>query len=105
MKPFDINGKQITMDSEAQAQADAEGGFLLMSFGFIVCALAFSICGQPPNGDRRLENITNTFILVIAIYVILSLHILHPSAWGKYTLRIILGYIGGRLIQKFYFTN
>ena len=105
MKPFDINGKQITMDSEAQAQADAEGAFLLTSFGFIVCALAFSVCGQPPNGDRRLENITNTFTLVIAIYVILSLHILHPSAWGKYTLRIILGYIGGRLIQKFYYTN
>lgn len=103
MKPFDINGKQITMDSEAQAQA--EGGFLLMSFGFIVCALAFSVCGQPPNGDRRLENITNTFILVIAIYVILSLHILHPSAWGKYTLRIILGYIGGKLLTKFYYTN
>lgn len=103
MKPFDINGKQITMDSEAQAQA--EGGFLLMSFGFIVCALAFSVCGQPPNGDRRLENITNTFILVIAIYVILSLHILHPSAWGKYTLRIILGYIGGKLLTKFYYKD
>jgi hypothetical protein len=86
-------------------QTDAEGAFLLMSLGFIVCALAFSVCGQPPNGDRRLENITNTFTLVIAIYVILSLHILHPSAWGKYTLRIILGYIGGRLIQKFYYTN
>lgn len=104
MKPFDINGKQITMDSEAQAQAEAEGAFLLMSLGFITCALAFSACG-PPNGDRRLEKITKTFTFVIAIYVILSLHILHPSAWGKYTLRIILGYIGGRLIQKFYYTH
>jgi hypothetical protein len=101
MKLFDINGKQITMESEAEA----EGQFLLMSLGFIMCALAFSVCGQPPNGDRRLENITNTFTLVIVIYVILSLHILHPCAWGKYTLRIILGYIGGRLIQKFYYTN
>ena len=90
---------------ESIEQAEAEGEFLLMSLGFIVCALAFSVCGQPPNGDHRLENITNTFTLVIIIYVILSLHILHPCAWGKYTLRIILGYIGGRLIQKFYYTN
>lgn len=89
------------MDSEAEA----EGQFLLMSFGFIVCALAFSVYGQPLNGDRRLENITNTFMLMIAIYVILSLHILHPSAWGKYTLRIILGYIAGKLLTKFYYTN
>jgi hypothetical protein len=102
MKRFHINGKQSIMESE---QTDAEGGFLLMSLGFIICALAFSVCGQPPNGDHRLEKITNTFIFVIAIYVILSLHILHPSAWGKYTLRIALGYIGGRLIQKFYYTN
>ena len=85
-------------------ESEAEGAFLLMSLGFITCALAFSACG-PPNGDHRLEKITKTFTFMIAIYVILSLHILHPSAWGKYTLRIILGYIGGRLIQKFYYTN
>jgi hypothetical protein len=89
---------------EQMEQTDAEGGFLLMSLGFIICALSFSVCGSP-NGDRRLENMTKTFTFVIAIYVILSLHILHPSAWGKYTLRIVLGYIGGRLIQKFYYTN
>jgi hypothetical protein len=103
MKRFHLNPKKSRMESvETMEQADAEGAFLLMSLGFIVCALAFSVCGQPPNGDRRLENITNTFTFVIAIYVILSLHILHPSSWGKYAIRIFLGYIGGRLIQKFY---
>jgi len=86
------------MDSEA------EGEFLLMSLGFIVCALLFIIYGQPI-GDNRIENIVNTFNLVIVIYVVLSLHILHPASWGKYALRIFLGYIGGRLIQKFYYTN
>lgn len=89
---------------EQMTQTEAEGGFLLMSIGFIICALSFSVC-EPPNGDRRLEKMTKTFTFVIAIYVILALHILHPSAWGKYTLRIVLGYIGGRLIQKFYYTH
>lgn len=85
-------------------ESDAEGEFLLMSIGFIVCVLLFIIYEQP-NGDARMNNIVKTFTFVIAIYVILALHILHPSAWGKYTLRIVLGYIGGRLIQKFYYTN
>ena len=83
---------------------EAEGGFLLMSLGFIVCVLLFIIYGQP-TGDTRIDNIVNTFNVVIVIYIVLSLHILHPSAWGKYAMRIFLGYIGGKLLTKFYYKD
>jgi hypothetical protein len=68
---------------EIAEQTDREENFLLMSFGFIMCALIFIICGQPLSRDNHLENITNIFILVIAMYVILSLHILHPTQWAR----------------------
>jgi hypothetical protein len=87
---------------EPMEQTDMEGGFLLMSLGFIACIVVFSIYGEPLNGDRRLENIVNTFNLVIVIYVVLALHILYPASWGKYVLRILLGYIGGKLIMTLY---
>ena len=94
---------------EQMTQTDMEGGFLLMSLGFIVCALLFIIYGQPngqvPTGDTRIQNIVNTFNVVIVIYVGLSLHILYPNAWGKYAIRIFLGYIVGTLLKKFYYTN
>jgi hypothetical protein len=84
--------------------SEAEGEFLLMSLGFIVCALLFIIYGQPLT-DNRIENIVNTFNLVIVIYVVLSLHILHPASWGKYAVRIFLGYIVGTLLKKFYYKD
>ena len=85
-------------------ESEAEGGFLLMSLGFIVCALLFIIYGQPL-GDNRIENIVHTFNMVIVIYVVLTLHILHPASWGKYAMRIFLGYIVGKLLTKFYYKD
>lgn len=90
---------------EITKQTDREENFLLMSFGFIMCALIFIICGQPLSRDNHLENITNIFILVIAMYVILSLHILHPTQWGAYIIPIIFGYMSGKFLMKFYYKD
>ena len=77
---------------------DQEAAFLLMSVGFILCAILFIQCGSPIEGNNRMNNIANTFNIIIVIYVALSLHILHSNYWGKGIICILLGYIAGKLI-------
>ena len=79
--------------------AEVEGAFLLMSLGCITCIVLFIIYSSE---DGRINYIATTFNIVIVIYVILSLHMLQPTQWGKYVMRTLLGYIAGKLIMKNY---
>ena len=93
----------------AMSTQESEKLFLLMSLGmnlgFIGCVLLFIIYGQGPNRYNRLDNIVNTFMIVIMIYVVLSIHILHPTRRAKYMLHIIIGYIIVKLINNIYYKH
>ena len=94
-----------TLELIAMSTQESENLFLLMSLGFIGCVLLFIIYGQGPNRYNRLDNIVNTFMIVIMIYVVLSIHILHPTRRAKYMLHIIIGYIIVKLINNIYYKH